>query len=396
MPNPFKIEVALCQHTPIIHFKHDQAGATLRATEVKPKLDRFILERLGGGDYAEGCVEAKKKGWLIGDGEQRALNYQLHIRAEGTPEKYVIASVPLHKSAHLFPGKKMLGNAPFFASNEPIRKGRPEDPEMRFGQMHTGKICAIFTVRFPELKAKIEECFPKLLVKENFGLRQSKGFGCFLPEDMKRNDFEDIIKELFRVTSYYKGFDTLEDAFKGLDREYKVLKAGLAQDPSQLNAYAVKRKGVEWEKEVVKEALVKGRGRNVKTDMRDDPKDKRGQRRVKYLRALLGVAELYEFPKENSTKVKIKGEKIERFRSPILFKIFKESGRGRFWVYLIPGKVSEFIYDQVFTFSNPATHDELLIKTPTKEAMQAGLAEGESWLGDFLSKHVAEAWKELN
>ena len=42
----FQLTFTLKQHTPIIHFQHDQAGATLRATELKPKLDRFIMHKL--------------------------------------------------------------------------------------------------------------------------------------------------------------------------------------------------------------------------------------------------------------------------------------------------------------------------------------------------------------
>jgi hypothetical protein len=42
----YKLKFTLKQHTPLIHFQHDQAGATLRATEVKPKLDQFIIEKL--------------------------------------------------------------------------------------------------------------------------------------------------------------------------------------------------------------------------------------------------------------------------------------------------------------------------------------------------------------
>lgn len=34
--------VKLKQHTPIIHFQWEQKGATLRATELKPKLDLFL------------------------------------------------------------------------------------------------------------------------------------------------------------------------------------------------------------------------------------------------------------------------------------------------------------------------------------------------------------------
>ena len=52
------ITYELKQETPIIHFQHNQSGATLRATEVKPKLDRFIIKKLGG-------VEKIDKSWFI-------------------------------------------------------------------------------------------------------------------------------------------------------------------------------------------------------------------------------------------------------------------------------------------------------------------------------------------
>lgn len=40
----YRLEFTLKQHTPIIHFQHDQYGATLRASEVKPKLDIGLIE----------------------------------------------------------------------------------------------------------------------------------------------------------------------------------------------------------------------------------------------------------------------------------------------------------------------------------------------------------------
>jgi hypothetical protein len=36
-----KLIVKLEQHTPLIHFQHTQDGATLRATEFKPRFDKF-------------------------------------------------------------------------------------------------------------------------------------------------------------------------------------------------------------------------------------------------------------------------------------------------------------------------------------------------------------------
>lgn len=44
--NKYKVEFTLKQHTPIIHFQSEQVGATLRATELKPKFDRFISKTL--------------------------------------------------------------------------------------------------------------------------------------------------------------------------------------------------------------------------------------------------------------------------------------------------------------------------------------------------------------
>ena len=46
----------LIQHTPIIHFQAKDMGATLRASEVKPKLDKFILK-----EYKKECKEKLPK-----------------------------------------------------------------------------------------------------------------------------------------------------------------------------------------------------------------------------------------------------------------------------------------------------------------------------------------------
>ena len=74
-----KLEIKLKQHTPLIHFQHDQKGATLRASEVKPKLDKFVLTKLGNGNYEAGVDIAKVNGWLIGKGDHPALDYKMRI-----------------------------------------------------------------------------------------------------------------------------------------------------------------------------------------------------------------------------------------------------------------------------------------------------------------------------
>ncbi|MGB3465250.1 MAG: hypothetical protein WBA74_08270, partial [Cyclobacteriaceae bacterium] len=58
-----QLTFTLAQHTPLIHFQHDQQGATLRATEVKPKLDQYLLTALGNGNYQRGIDQARTNGW---------------------------------------------------------------------------------------------------------------------------------------------------------------------------------------------------------------------------------------------------------------------------------------------------------------------------------------------
>ena len=84
----YKLEIKLKQHTPLIHFQYDQEGATLRASEVKPKLDKFILTRLGkehgyAADkaYDAGKEIAKQYGWLVGKGDHPALDYKVSIES---------------------------------------------------------------------------------------------------------------------------------------------------------------------------------------------------------------------------------------------------------------------------------------------------------------------------
>lgn len=55
----YKIEFKLKQHTPLIHFQHDQHGATLRASELKPKLDKFLIRKLGLTE--DKMIDGKKK-----------------------------------------------------------------------------------------------------------------------------------------------------------------------------------------------------------------------------------------------------------------------------------------------------------------------------------------------
>ena len=67
-----KKEILLSQQTPMWHFQSDQEGCCLRATEVKPKLDSFLLKKYG---------ETFNK-YRVND--TNALDYKLSFIALGT------------------------------------------------------------------------------------------------------------------------------------------------------------------------------------------------------------------------------------------------------------------------------------------------------------------------
>lgn len=74
--NDWQKEYKLVQHTPLIHFQHSEPHACLRATEVKPKLDRFLIEQLEKDDrFGDG----RWKKWFVGDGSQQSFDYMMRI-----------------------------------------------------------------------------------------------------------------------------------------------------------------------------------------------------------------------------------------------------------------------------------------------------------------------------
>lgn len=114
-----QLTAILKQHTPMIHFQHNESGATLRASEVKPLLDKFILTKLGNGDIREGRLYAKKNNWLIDNEKNYALNYKLSISLQKKSRlEYLITSstfpLPTERPSNFF----TIQNSPYFAQEK--------------------------------------------------------------------------------------------------------------------------------------------------------------------------------------------------------------------------------------------------------------------------------------
>ena len=83
-----KMELNLAAQTPMIHFQHGEDGATLRASEVKPKLDRFILKKMrhdnpGVSDFHRN----DSYGSIFRENVKESLDYSMSIRSRSKPKR---------------------------------------------------------------------------------------------------------------------------------------------------------------------------------------------------------------------------------------------------------------------------------------------------------------------
>ena len=179
-----KLIVTLKQHTPLIHFQPNQEGATLRASEVKPKLDRYILTKLGNDDYQSGINLARDNGWLIGTGQHASLNYKMKI----------VASNPINLKMGIQPKKDKiknqkkdeLGELLYITENYPDNsnslimgnmEGRTKSDLLNF-KMYESTILDIITTA-TNMDTLLREHICDFFAETNFGNRTSKGFGSY-------------------------------------------------------------------------------------------------------------------------------------------------------------------------------------------------------------------------
>ncbi len=188
----------LQQHTPLIHFQHDQDGATLRATEVKPKLDGFIW---GKWKNEEGSIDnafEKYCQYLVGYTEKtksvvktkfdkgyRALDYRMKIVASENKLVYKKEIVSVTKDLVLY-------------------------------EKVTGLVTTLHTLLDKQLK---EGWLEEFFIVTNFGNRTSKGYGCFyviVINDEETELHKQIIAQVLKKNYGYIGFIEVNEA--GFDR----------------------------------------------------------------------------------------------------------------------------------------------------------------------------------
>ena len=191
----YRLNIILKQHTPLIHFQHDQEGATLRASEVKPKLDKFILTKLGNENYQQGINTAKENKWLVGKGEHPALDYKMRIECK-EPVDINLSIKQVEKRGVI--QKDELERILFTTANYPDNMnslimgnmgGRIKEDILNFVLYSNIKIVIISKKN--KLIDEIKHFVFTFFVENGFGNRTSKGFGSYTVDKIENNRCEE-------------------------------------------------------------------------------------------------------------------------------------------------------------------------------------------------------------
>jgi hypothetical protein len=323
--NKFKYAPKLKQHTPIIHFQSNESGATLRATELKPKFDRFLKKYVFNN-------EKEYKKFLIKDKE--AFDYKVKIKPPKYSRKILYKTYLSTRERNQ--NDKRIG--PYFGDFYGIEHS---DVEIEFFSFNT------------ELIKIIKENFEDFLIYESFGNRSNKGFGNYTLATTSKEKFEQSIRKYFILIKKEEN----EAPLKWILDNYQVLKSGKNRPykKSKLMEHFLKR-GIHWEKRWIKRVL-----KESYPDIFNDLKDEYHQddfnftqnETYSFVRCVLGMPKNYEFLLKSSKKDKLSvsvsclNQNIEKFPSPIIFKVFENN------IYVLLKKdipINPIIFNQRFRF----------------------------------------------
>lgn len=422
--NDWQKEYKLVQHTPLIHFQHSEPHACLRATEVKPKLDRFLIEQLEKDDrFGDG----RWKKWFVGDGSQQSFDYMMRItpnseQVERTQSIENGIERAIARAEHRSPNaslheihKNYFGN---MASGNNIQDTVQAIQET-FKESLFYKDGLTLTIRcfIPELLTLIDEHIRGFFMMHNFGTRQRKGFGSFTVDiSTKPNEPKgfDLVGKYCPNAYYCKlGNDVNADAL--LDAVWVIsafLRSGFNRGEGNyvrgfvFRYFQREKNPLANDKAFVKQNVL----RNVYNEAtRGEHLHPYGNNvRYRYVRGLLGTNENSRFCLNPRSQIRRdrtvhniyihSAEGVERFPSPLLFKPI-----GKF-VFILPQKMPDEIFGSEFyileksqedKYDSKATSEQKLnylkqeckggmIKTPTAEELAPGAKSDDEALKRFL------------
>jgi len=311
----FKLEFTLKQHTPIIHFQHEQSGATLRATELKPKFDKFLLKMDNTLPFNEH------------HNDKKSLDYKVKIISKGNK------TIEFEKYPPLYFGNQR--------GSKPKQQVIGSDVTVEFLSFNT------------QILEAIKKYFEAFLANTNFGTRQSKGYGCFYIKDKA---FDSSLIDQKEFTKVY-AFDSVKNRYeKDIKDFYRLMRSGINEiGANKTNVFYAKslmfmyfdKKGIIWDKKAVKMHFI----------------NKEDSITNQYIiRDLLGLSSFQNW-RSYGFNVSKSNSKISRFKSPIIFKPIFDDDKVRVYFWAKKFDSNHPMLNQPFRISGRGS---FTIKTPAR------------------------------
>ena len=316
-----KLSFQLEAQSPMIHFQSEQGGATLRASEMKPKLDRYLWMQMLKDKQLH--KELELEAGFQEEEFSRRLERNVKFKSVFVSPKHFNYKVQITESDTSKNEKEIALKENFKIYYGWQRKAIFSDPQITI-------IC--FNKYLREL---IEKHILNFFLATNFGTMQGKGFGSFIPKlftegvqtltDAQERVVAEALKESYELFSedtkegkapfqcYQIRFSDSEETFDDWRRKinieifenirifYGIMKSGGSMyggDEPYIYDY------------------FSGKYQNEKEWMRN-PYKYIDFRKTRFLKVLLGLGTPIRF--KNGEIVKIKSKKFSRISHPFFF-----------------------------------------------------------------------------
>lgn len=360
-----KLTLVLEAQTPLIHFQHKEKGATLRGSELKPKLDKFLCRKMG------------KK-------EKDAIPMKYKVRIRWNDENFDRVSVGIRVEEYSL----------FYGNTKEIKsKGIWSEPELTI-------ICFD-----KELQKYIAENIVEFFYITNFGTMQNKGFGSFIPK-VKRPSASIIskwLKDAYGTQTCWRcrynnnesnRIESCKNQFKWIKSFYSIMKSGQnfnGHKHSFLFQYMHKSDEDVGNTDNIKEnidnekawMIQQGIAPRYSSNKDNESKHDIRVENPKYVRAFMGLAGIqnWKCSDDETTEITIydSNKIFERIPSPVFFKIVGNS------IYFVITKIPDSLYNYEFTFEGCGKTATL--KTPLKEEFENNEFDVEQFMTQYVDNY---------
>ncbi len=404
----YELKVLLKQQTPYIHFQHQEKGATLRATEVKPKLDKFLINKLG-----EDKID---KTWFVkGDKTKLALDYKMRFSAHGNArvsqagnsmcaaidgDNYKVDDV---RKTYFNESKRQI-NGMYFANmvadtnwtNDKCKHGaalkaKQEEIKKAYREtvFHVDGVTMTVICFIPKLLEQISKHIRDFFLVTNFGTRQSKGFGGFTVEKINGETVEHtdtIIADALKAEYGAQKCYFFEAGGKALDRiqvVYSIIKSGMNVCYMTPRLYRRSLLFLYFHEDQFnignEKAWLKQKG--MVPLPKGEQKDQKDTKPY-YVRALMGIGDKISFPKSHpKTEISVLDKRnkgsdddkkvaIQRYASTMFFKVVDNR------VYYVGKRISDKILGKEFLFCSPSHPQGEGLCTPPSSLINKDFMDG--------------------